>query len=83
MKKKTKQVKIEPGETEIDYVEIEKKENNMIKINYLIIGVVLILITPLTIAWVFNHINPWVAFIIAFLIFLGFNWYFKNKKEVK
>lgn len=55
----------------------------MIKINYLIIGVVLILVTPLIISWTFNHINPWVAFIIAFLIFLGVNWYFKNKKEVK
>lgn len=79
---KKKQIKIEPGETEIDYIEIEKiKENKMIKINYLIIGVLLILVTPLSIAWTFNHINPWVGIIVAILIFVGFNLYLKNKNK--
>lgn len=32
------------------------------------------------VAWTFNHFNPWVGIALAFIILLGINQYFKNKK---
>ena len=52
----------------------------MINNKYLIIGAI-VLAVPFTIAWAFNHINPWLAFGISFLVILGFNQYFKNKEK--
>lgn len=81
MKKKTKEVKIEPGETEIEYIEIEKiKEDNMVKNKYIIIGA-LVLTIPFILAWTFNHINPWLTFGLVLLILLGINQFIKNFKQ--
>ena len=52
----------------------------MIKNRYLII-LAMVLATPFIIGWTFNHINPWVAFGVAFAIILGFNQYLKNKEK--
>lgn len=81
MKKKTKQNEIEPGETEIEHIEVEKiKEKNMINNKYLIIAA-LGLSSPFIVAWTFNHISPWAAIVIVVIIFLVFNQYFKNKQK--
>jgi hypothetical protein len=50
----------------------------MIKNKYLILGSV-ILLCIFAVAWSFNHINPWLAFGLGFVIILGFNQYLKNK----
>jgi hypothetical protein len=52
----------------------------MIKNKYLIMGAIVLMI-PFTLAWSFNHINPWLTFGLAFLLILGVNQYFKNKNK--
>ena len=52
----------------------------MIKNKYLIIAA-LVLIFPFTIAWTFNHINPWVAVGLVALGMIVTNQYFQNKNK--
>jgi hypothetical protein len=50
----------------------------MINNKYLIL-ILIVLLSVFAIAWSFNHINPWLAFGLGFIIILGFNQYLKNK----
>lgn len=52
----------------------------MINNKYLIL-ILIVFLSVFGIVWSFNHINPWVAFILGFIIILGFNQYFKNKNK--
>jgi hypothetical protein len=52
----------------------------MINNKYLILALVASL-TVFGVAWSFNHVNPWLAFGLGFVIILGFNQYFKNKNK--
>jgi len=54
----------------------------MINNKYILIAALVILI-PLTIAWTFNHINPWMSFGLVFLIFLTINQLLKTNKNDK
>jgi hypothetical protein len=52
----------------------------MINNKYILI-VALVLLIPLTIAWTFNHINPWMSFGLIFLILLTVNQLLKTNKN--
>ena len=52
----------------------------MINNKYLLI-VALVLLIPFTIAWTFNHINPWMGFGLIFLILLTVNQLLKTNKN--
>jgi hypothetical protein len=54
----------------------------MINNKYILIAA-LVLLIPLTIAWTFNHINPWMSFGLVFLIFLTINQLLKTNKNDK
>jgi hypothetical protein len=52
----------------------------MIKNKY-ILAVALILLIPLSIAWTFNHLNPWLGFGLFFLILLTINQLLKTNNN--
>jgi hypothetical protein len=51
--------------------------------NKYILGLALIMASIFGIAWTFNHVNPWVGFIVGFAVILLFNQLVINKKTKK
>jgi len=49
--------------------------------NKYILAVALALLIPLSIAWTFNHVNPWLGFGLFFLILLTINQLLKTNKN--
>lgn len=51
--------------------------------NKYILGLALTVASIFGIAWTFNHVNPWVGFLVGFAVILLFNQLVINKKTKK
>lgn len=48
------------------------------KLLFIILGVIIL---PFVLVWIFNHVNPWIPFLIIVIIIFIINQSFKSKKK--